>query len=159
MSRALSLQASERQRGPLLGALLRLAHQTFIREVAAGLAAAGYDDVPPAHYAVTQALWARPEGARVVELAATARITKQSMGELVDHLVARGYVERVADPSDGRAWRVRFTERGWQFAGAARRLVKRVEVGWKKRAGARRIEALRETLRLLVEEDTGPAGV
>lgn len=156
MSRGISRRPSGSDRGPLLGALLRLAHQSFIRDVTAGLAAAGYDDVPPAHFAVTQALWARPDGARLVELAAAARLTKQSMAALVDHLVARGYVERVPDPSDGRARTIRFTERGWEFARAARRLVERVEAGWKKRAGTRRIEGLRETLRLLLEQNAGP---
>ena len=47
------------------------------------------------------------------DLAAYARITKQSMGSLVDHLQAGGYVERVSDTTDQRAKVVRLTERGW----------------------------------------------
>ena len=39
---------------------------------------------------------------RLTDLAARAQMTKQSAGELVSYLEARGYLERVPDPSDGR---------------------------------------------------------
>ena len=45
-------------------------------------------------------------------LAERAQMTKQSMGELVRHLEAHGYVERMPDPADGRAKLVRATDRG-----------------------------------------------
>jgi hypothetical protein len=61
-----------------------------------GMVAAGFEDVRPAHYAVLRHL--RPEGSRVTELAEEARMTKQSMGELVVYLERRGYVERLPDP-------------------------------------------------------------
>jgi MarR family transcriptional regulator, temperature-dependent positive regulator of motility len=53
-----------------------------------GLRAAGYGDVRPAHYAIFRYL--EDEGSRVTELAEAAGMTKQSMGELVDHLERRG---------------------------------------------------------------------
>ncbi|MCI0656727.1 MAG: MarR family transcriptional regulator [Acidobacteria bacterium] len=141
-------------RGPLLGALLRLAHQSIIRRVLSALSEAGFGDIQSAHFAPMQALWDYPKGLRVTELAGKARITKQSMGELVDQLVLRGYVERVPDPEDGRARRIKITPLGRKLFRMARRSVRDVEADWSRRIGATRIEALRKTLRMLLESQS-----
>uniref|UniRef100_UPI002458087B MarR family winged helix-turn-helix transcriptional regulator n=1 Tax=Nocardia farcinica TaxID=37329 RepID=UPI002458087B len=52
----------------------------------------------PAHFAVFRYL--DPEGSRITALAEAAGMTQQSMGELVTHLAACGYVERRVDPAD-----------------------------------------------------------
>jgi DNA-binding MarR family transcriptional regulator len=92
-----------------------------------------------------------PDGARVTDLARRARITKQSMGELVADLERRGYVERVAHPADGRAKLVVFTERGRSAAGLALVAAAQIESEWATRLGADRIEDLRETLEEIVD--------
>jgi DNA-binding MarR family transcriptional regulator len=140
-------------RGPLLGALLRLAHQSLIRSVLDGLAREGYGDVQPAHFAPMVALWDAPDGLRATELAARAKITKQSMGELVEQLAARGYVERVPDPQDGRAWRIRMTSRGRKAGRLGRKLVRDVEADWSGRVGRARIEQVRKTLKMVLQQE------
>jgi DNA-binding MarR family transcriptional regulator len=87
---------------------------------------------------------------RATELATYARITKQSMGYLVDHLSAGGYVERVPDPTDQRAKVVRLTPRGWAASRKIRAAVRDVEADWARRVGAVRVEHLRAILRDLV---------
>ena len=109
--------------GPLLGSLLRLANQAMQERLVRWLSTSGYGDVQAAHMAAIQPLWDMPEGARLTTLARSARITKQSMSALVDHLEGAGYLERLADPDDARATRVRLTSRGRAFARAARGLV------------------------------------
>ncbi|MCA9640446.1 MAG: winged helix-turn-helix transcriptional regulator [Polyangiaceae bacterium] len=52
------------------------------------------------------------EGTRLTTLADRVGVSKQAVGQLVDDLVDFDLVERVPDPSDGRAQLVRFTERG-----------------------------------------------
>jgi len=52
------------------------------------------------------------DGLRMTELASRLRLTLQRAGQLVAELEEVGYLERVADPSDGRAKRVVFTRRG-----------------------------------------------
>src|SRR5262245_39956006 len=131
-------------RGPLLGALLRLCHQSLIAEVARDMAAAGHPAFQPS-YAVVRSLWDHPDGLRATELAASARITKQSMGATLDQLEASNYIERVADPDDKRAKRVRLTKRGREASRLARAAVRRVEADWASRIGAERLAALRET--------------
>ncbi len=96
----------------MLGALVRVAHTAMIGEYSRWLASSPYTDIQPAHAAAIQPLWQLPEGARLTTLARMAGMTKQSMGALVDALEHGGYVERVDDPDDRRASRVRLTARG-----------------------------------------------
>jgi DNA-binding MarR family transcriptional regulator len=137
---------AESDEGPLLGALLRLCLQPITTRIADGFVAAG---LPPLQAAVTQPLWDAKAGLRLTELAATAGMTKQSMGELVDQMEAAGYVERVADPSDGRARLVRLTGKGRRAGALARRLVREVRAEWCERVGGARVRALEETLRAI----------
>ena len=95
-----------------LGVLLRAPFEAMLDHHFARLAAAGFDDVRVAHGAVLRNL--SREGSRITDLAKRARVTKQSIAELVEYLRRRGYVELVPDPSDGRAKLVRLTERGWR---------------------------------------------
>src|SRR5262245_6663927 len=82
----------------MIGALLRIPREVAIKQVVAGLVAAGFGDVRPAHFTVFQHM--STEGIRLTALAEAALMTKQSMGYLVDDLEAHGYVERVPDPTD-----------------------------------------------------------
>ncbi|MDQ3680613.1 MAG: MarR family transcriptional regulator [Actinomycetota bacterium] len=84
----------------------------FIAELFRRLQEAGYGDLRISHLVVFQHI--DPPGSRVTELAAKAQMTKPSMAYLVEYLEAAGYVERLPDPSDGRARLVHLTERGWK---------------------------------------------
>ena len=70
----------------------------------------GYPEVQQSHNAIFATL--PPEGARAADMAARFGITRQSMGEIIRDMAQLGLVEMVADPSDGRAKIVRFTEYG-----------------------------------------------
>lgn len=134
---------------PGLGTLLRLASQVMTEQFSRWIGESGFEGVQPAHSAVIQPLWERPEWARVTALARASRITKQSMSTLVSDLETAGYVERVEDPEDARAVRVRLTGRGRAYARAVRAFVRTIEAQWSDQVGAHRIEELRVTLELL----------
>ncbi len=136
--------------GPYIGTLLRIPYSVVAEATERGLRIAGYTDVHPAHLPVLQPLSTRPEGARITDLAAWAHITKPSMVYLVNHLEAHGYVERTADPVDGRAQRVRSTERGLDVIRCVRSLVRQTEADWAKRIGPTQLESLKTTLRSLI---------
>src|SRR5690349_1178610 len=91
-----------------LGLLLTMLGERFSERIYEGYAAAGFDDIRPAHQVVFDLL--SLEGDRVVDLAKKADTTKQAMGYLVAYLEERGYVERMPDPQDGRAQIVRRTK-------------------------------------------------
>lgn len=139
----------EPDHGPTLGALFRLIHSAMVQEYVRWLATTGYHDVRPAHAAVLQPLWQVPHGERLTSLAATASITKQSAGALVDSLMASGYVERIADPDDGRAMRIRLTARGRRYGRDVRSFGQALEAQLAERLGVRRMKELRSTLDML----------
>ncbi len=116
------------------------------------IASSGFKGVLPSHSAVIQPLWEIAEGARITTLARAAGITKQSMSEMVSELDAAGYVERVADPEDSRAVRVRLTARGRAYGEAVRTFARSIEADWSRKLGARRMAQLRATLELLRSE-------
>ena len=133
----------------LFGALLRIPYSAMGEAVEQGLSAAGYPEITRAHLTVLQPLFSRPDGARLTELAAWAHITKPSMNYLVNHLAAQGYVERTADPDDGRAQRVQLTARGLATVQAVRAIVRETEAAWSDRIGPDHLEQLRRLLREL----------
>ncbi|HVY65276.1 MAG TPA: MarR family transcriptional regulator [Gammaproteobacteria bacterium] len=145
----MSSSRNDPDRGPQLGALLRLASQAMTERLAEWIAASKFDGIQPAHSAAIQPLWDLPEGTRITALARAARITKQSMSALVTELEHAGYVERVADPDDARATCVRLTARGRAYGRAVRAFARSVEAEWAASVGADRIAELRATLELL----------
>jgi DNA-binding MarR family transcriptional regulator len=72
-------------------------------------------------------------GTRLTELAARADVTHQAMGDLVSALEARGYVERRADPIDGRARLVCLTPLGRRMVRRALREMGAIEEAWQRR--------------------------
>ena len=147
----MSTPARTADRGPTLGAMFRLIHSALVREYAGWLANSSYLDVKPAHAAVLQPLWQSPDGERLTTLADTASITKQSAGALVDHLERAGYVERIPDPDDRRATRIRLTARGRSYGQEVRRFGRALEERLAGRVGERRLQELHATLDLLLE--------
>jgi DNA-binding MarR family transcriptional regulator len=77
--------------------------------------------ISAAHIHITRHL--RLEGSRLTELAHSAGVTKQAMGELVKQCESWGLVERSADPGDARARLIRFTSVGLSWLNAFERAV------------------------------------
>src|SRR5215472_13011752 len=132
----------------MIGALLRIPREAAIQQVMAGLAAAGFDDVRPAHFTVFQHM--PLAGIRLTDLADAALLTKQSMGYLVDDLEARGYVERVSDRHDRRAKVVRLTDRGREVEETVRQVIRQIEAEWAARLGEEEYLHLIRLLRTLI---------
>ena len=91
------------------------------------------------------------DGLRMGELARRARLTKQTMTQMVRQLEDEGLVERRADPEDARASRIFLTRRARRFAPVAGRTVAQLERLARRELGARRVDELRSALRDLLE--------
>jgi DNA-binding MarR family transcriptional regulator len=139
-------------RAPLIR-LLDVAFDDFSDEVYRRVEAAGIRDIRPGHGCVFGNI--EPEGSRLTDLAERARMTKQSVGEMASDLERRGYVERVPDPSDGRAKIIRLTARGREVQALGRRLIDDVEREWAERYGEERVAALRDALEAITAERLG----
>jgi DNA-binding MarR family transcriptional regulator len=123
--------SDERARVITLIALFRETARLMVDELVERLHAAGYGDQTAAHHPVFENI--DPEGTRLTVLAARAGMTHQSMGELVQTLERRGYLERRPDPSDGRATLVLLTRPGRQSARRAIEEIAEIEAAWLER--------------------------
>lgn len=140
----------------MVGALLAIPLQVITRRVTSALLEQGFTDYRPTYQPVFQVC--RPEGSRLTELAKRVGVTNQSMNEIIDALEQRGYVERVPDPTDGRAALIRRTERGWQVNRVARQIVEELQREWAKALGEEAFGELLQHLRhlaLLLDEPLG----
>jgi len=139
---------------PPMVRLLGVALDAFADELNRRLQGTEFDDIRPGHGCVFGTI--DPErGSRLTELADRAMMTKQTVGEVVSDLEKRGYLERVADPSDGRAKIIRFTERGQDAYRIGRELIDEIERDWAERYGEERIAALRDVLESVLMERFG----
>jgi DNA-binding MarR family transcriptional regulator len=128
---------------PLPG-LLDIVSGAMFGEFRAGIEESEFGDIRPTHGCVFR--YVQGEGLRLTDIAERADMTKQSVGEIVDDLVGRGYVQRIPDPEDRRAKLICLTERGEEAQAYGRRLFAKVEKRLGERYGAERIAALRELL-------------
>jgi DNA-binding MarR family transcriptional regulator len=127
-----------------LGTLLRDPWLELNARLNAAVAERGFHDLRPALTVVFQHL--RDDGSRITELAERAQLTKQTVVYLVNELEQLGYVERVADPHDGRAKLVRATARGEKAVAEARRAAADIEREWEALLGRKRLRELRAGL-------------
>jgi DNA-binding MarR family transcriptional regulator len=93
-----------------------------------------------------QLLLFSPLGLTVTELADSANITKQSMGELVKYLEKRGYIERQQSETDLRVWMIRFTPKGEEMMGIISELVTQIDEELVTKFGTERFCVLRQML-------------
>lgn len=138
---------------PAFIALLDVALDEFRTELQRRLAETPYSDIRVTHGCVFGNI--DPDGTRLTDLAERAHMTKQSVGEVATDLEQRGYVERVPDPSDGRAKIIRLTERGREARAIGWGLIGGIENEWAERFGTERIEALRDALEAVTAERLG----
>jgi DNA-binding MarR family transcriptional regulator len=94
---------------------------------------AARDQVGAAHIHITRHL--AVGGSRLTDLATSAGMSKQAMGDLVDQCEAWGLVRREADPHDRRARRVVFTEAGLAWLEAFRCAVVQAEEEFRQAVG------------------------
>ncbi|MEY2683588.1 MAG: hypothetical protein RJA09_732 [Pseudomonadota bacterium] len=126
--------------GRLMGHALRrfdarvlelMTHAVNVPLALSNLAARG--QVGAAHIHITRHLELR--GSRLTDLAASAGMTKQAMGDLVDQCVAWGLVRREPDPLDARARLVVFTSTGLAWLEAFRLAVAQAEAEFRAQVG------------------------
>jgi DNA-binding MarR family transcriptional regulator len=132
-----------------LGFLLAKATQRWNELLAERFDAAGYGDIRPSYGSVLLPLF-EEDGLRMGQLARRARLSKQTMTEMVRHLERDGLVERRADPSDGRASLIFLTARSRAFEPIAARTLGELDRCVRQRLDDEQVEELKAALRELV---------
>ncbi len=145
----MSTEFDHRGRPPMIR-LLDVAFDAFASELERRVAETAFSDIRITHGCVFGNI--DPDGSRLTELAERARMTKQSVGEVASELEQRGYIERVPDPTDGRAKIIRLTERGREAQALGLGIIDEIERDWGERYGAERVAALRDALEAVAAE-------
>jgi DNA-binding MarR family transcriptional regulator len=131
---------------------LLAASRALVDGVSAGVRARGFGDLRPAHgFAFTRL---SAGAATVTELAAHLDVTRQAAAQLVDELIAKGYVERRPHPRDARARLIVLTEKGWACTRAAEAAIADTLRSWEAVLGRERLLAMRDSL--LAVAPSGP---
>jgi DNA-binding MarR family transcriptional regulator len=135
--------------------LLRRPYEALLMKIHAELAAAGFADSYPS-WGTNIFHYLREGGLRLTELANRTHTTKQAMRYTINQLEAAGYVERVPDPTDGRAKIIRLTERGWKLRRLGDEIIASLEEECVQKLGEERMrqfEALMKDVSSVLEEN------
>ena len=126
-----------------LPALLTEVKMAAIRKLHARLAELGHPDIREG-YGCVFGFIDMEHGSRLTELAERSGFTKQAVGEAVTELEKHGYVERLPDPTDGRAKIIKLTDWGVDAVVKGRRVFAEIEAEWAQQLGAELLSGLRE---------------
>ncbi len=134
-------------------ALLRYARATYGTAMRQSLAEAGYDDIPANGLYVIGAMalgtGAPDRDIPLGDIIDDLGISKQSAGQLIDTLVARGYLVRAVDETDRRKLNVTLTERGVAAAAAQTQGRQKIDEALQARVGPENVRCTRRTLAAL----------
>lgn len=140
------------------GDLLALARQSWVRQMAAGLARAGFADYRRSDAAVVRLLAREP--LTVGRLGEVVGVTRQAARKLAKGLERRGYARTGSDDRDARKLIVALTPRGREYARAIVAMVD--ELNWElaRRVGPERLAAADAVLRAAIADprDSDRAG-
>ncbi len=125
--------AEDQAAGFPLGPLLAQISLGFTDRVLEGLRAEGFGDLRSAHLMILSHV--QRGGSRITSLAEWTHIRKPSVVYLVDDLVQLGYVQREADPTDGRAVLVQPTDHGRNAYSVIEMITAQIAANWTRDAG------------------------
>jgi DNA-binding MarR family transcriptional regulator len=106
------------------GDLLALARQSWITQMAGGLAAKGYDDYRRSDAAAVRLLQRGPMS--IGRLGAALGVTRQAARKVADGLERRGFASLARDELDARQVMIKLTSDGEAYAGAVRAVIEKL---------------------------------
>jgi DNA-binding MarR family transcriptional regulator len=127
----------------LLGRM-RAIERAVHRQVLAVLVANGYPDIRIPH--ITFLAHMTTAGRRLSEFAELMQVTRSAASQIASALEAQGLVERVPDPSDGRAALIRATPAAGRGFRVARARIAEIEGEWTELLGGQAMTEFAATL-------------
>ena len=132
-----------------LARLLAMSYRQLIDRLHERLADEGYTDVRPTFGYVLLAVRDGPTTGADISL--LLGVTKQAASKLVDAMEQGGYVRRQTHGDDARAKEIAITARGRRFLVTVESIYRDLEAEWAEVTSKKRVEALRDDLRTIVE--------
>jgi DNA-binding MarR family transcriptional regulator len=129
-----------------LGFLLAKASQRWNELLAERFIEKGFREVRPSYGSVLLPLF-EEDGLRMGQIAERARLSKQTMTTLVRLCERDGLVNRVRDPQDARAFRIKLTTRAKGFRPVAARILRELDGKVLGALGARQTATLTRALK------------
>lgn len=129
--------------GNALPFLLLSAFRTLIDELHARLAAAGHENLRPAHGVALQLI---SRGGGVSDLARRLGVSKQAASKTVTALEGLGYAERTPSAEDRRRTDVVLTARGAAMLALSGEILNELRDEWASVVGAREMTVLEDAL-------------
>ncbi len=133
-----------------LGRLLLKTYRVFSSRAVEKLRQRGYEGLALAQMTLLMNIGV--EGIRLTTLAKRIGVTRQAVGNLVDNLENRGYINRRADFTDKRAVIVALTDEGWRLIGDVVEVKMEIEAEYSEILGEGQMEMLRSGLTRLLEK-------
>lgn len=131
---AASVPTGAAWRAQSTGRLMSMSARHFAGEALAVARGKGRHDIAEGLLALFRNL--DLDGTRLTDIAIRARMTKQSMRELIDRAEALGFVGRYPDPGDRRAKIIRFEPSGLEMLEDLRDGIEQAEDAFRRAAGA-----------------------
>jgi DNA-binding MarR family transcriptional regulator len=132
----------------VLALLLLGGFRSLVDAAVAELARRGYKDVRPVHDFAMRAIAAGADNAS--ELGRRLSISKQAAAKTIAVLEDRGYVERAADPSDGRRKRLQVTKRGFSVLREGEAIFDDLRRRWERQIGPAKLKDIETQLSNLI---------
>lgn len=142
------LDDMDRQRQLSIGRLLLLARRDFLARSQQRMHAHAFAELSNAFVSVLP--YIEIQGTRSTDLAQRSGLTKQAVAKIVKQLEHDGLLTRAPDPTDGRAFLVRFTATGLERLRETRVVATEVEAEYADLLGAEAREQLRQLLLQIV---------
>ena len=133
-----------------IGFLLAKAAQHWNELLAERFRNAGYPEVRASYGSLLVPLF-EEDGLRLGELAARARLSKQTLTTMVRLLERDGLVTRAPDPADGRATRVYLTERSRSFRAVAEEVLAELDRLVRAQLSPTEVDRLKANLKGVME--------
>ncbi|MEB0261393.1 MULTISPECIES: helix-turn-helix domain-containing protein [unclassified Mucilaginibacter] len=130
-----------------IGLHLRALLDEMVTHLHKQLEIAGFPEIKPSHGYIFQHI--SDDGSRITELAAHAKITKQSMSALVYQLEDWGYVKRRADTRDKRGVLFYLTGAGTIIQQTTHKVNFDFERRWESKLGITNYQKFKENLQKL----------
>jgi DNA-binding MarR family transcriptional regulator len=141
---------------PTVPALVNLVAASGAPRLRAAFAAAGLDGIRPAQAVALMPL--ATGGLHASDLADQLQVSRQAVAQAITGLERHGYVTRAPNPLDARARIIELTPSGRQVLRVMHSNAVELERRWEQVLGRERLAELRETLQMLLADQSEETG-